>query len=160
MKARTLVAIVLFAALVQVGAWAQGKYAPKPDEDLYGTWINEQYPKNDIFHPQKVVNAADRYEVYLGIADSVSSESAKVEIDAKWTDSEGNAWYKTFATITAGIFKGNRWQAINKLSKSGTVWERQLNPIYTEDFSPNKYPTTIDPKDSGNYRILYRAENK
>ncbi len=162
MKTRLLVIglTVVSLLIVQVRGWTQSRYMPKENEEIYGTWTNEEYPTDDIFHPQKVVMAADRYEAYLGISDPVPSEKSKVTIESKWTDSKGNLWYKTFATITAGIYKGNRWQAINKLSKSGTVWERQLNPIFMEDFSPDKYPTAIDPKDAGSYRILYRAAGK
>ncbi len=148
--------LVLFA-MIQAEGWAQEKYVPKANEELYGTWTNERYPKSDPYHVQKVVIAADRYELYFGKSDSVKFANSNWEIEAKWTDSEGNIWYKTFGTHTDGMFDGYRWQEIDKLSKSGTVWERQLNPIAGGDFSPNYYPTKIDPE-SYYYRILYRDQ--
>jgi len=71
-------------------------------------------------------------------------------------DSEGNIWYKTFDTGTAGgAYAGYKWQALQKFSKLGTVREFEVKVV--GEFDPNSYPTKIDPKDSS-YKIYYRAE--
>ena len=99
-------------------------------------------------------------------------------IDSKWTDSEGNVWYKTFGENSSGIYSGDHWQELDKISKSG-VWERELttlepecaatcwrqkqsNAAYPLVYDPTYYPTKVDPKDTTysflhNYRILYRT---
>ena len=54
MKAKKMLLIVsaVLLALTQVGGWAQGKYVPKADEELFGTWTNGQNA-GGIFQPQK-----------------------------------------------------------------------------------------------------------
>jgi len=149
-------ASIVLLALIQSGGWSQTKYVPKENEELYATWINERNPKGDMDHPQKDVSAPGRYELYYSIADSEPFETGTVEIEAKWTDSEGNIWYKAFGTVSSGSYKGYRYQTLAKISKSGTVREEQVNPIGMADFSPDNYPTEIDSK-SSQYSIMYRS---
>src|SRR5208283_230530 len=103
----------LFAllALSILGGCATGEYIPKPNEELYGTWINEQNGGN-IFLPQGVVFTADGYKLYCSLSDSNPCEVGTSWIDSKWTDSEGNIWYRTFGTNTAGVYKGDSWQEL------------------------------------------------
>jgi len=115
--------------------------------------------KFESTRPQKAVITAGRYEFYHGISDTAPYQTGTVEIQAKWTDSEGNIWYKTFDTVTGGIWKGIRSQGLYKLSKSGTVLEKQFNRIGGGDFGPNNYPPKIDPKSDYPYTILYRSAN-
>ena len=147
--------LLIVLAMIPFGANAQDKYVPKANEELYGTWTNEQNSKG-IFHPQKIVSNADGYKLYTGISDSLAFEEGTMQIDRKWTDSEGNIWYKTFGIVTRGVYKGDRWQELDKLSKSGNVWERALTPLGTMEFNPNYFPTKIDPQQEY-YRILYRV---
>lgn len=158
MKGRVLIlgTAVILLSIIALGANAQDKYLPKEHEELCGTWTNGQNG-GDIFHPQKAVIIYDGYKLYSKISDSVPLEEGTFGIDSKWTDSDGNVWYKTFGTITGKVYKGYRWQEIDKLSKSGTVWERALNPIGVGDFSPGNYPTKIDLNEPF-YRILYRPK--
>jgi hypothetical protein len=121
---------VIAVILIMVAGCAPGKYVAKQNEQLFGTWTNEQNV-GSVYDPQKVVIAIDGYKLYSKISDSVPSEENTWQIDSKWTDSEGNIWYKTFGTVTMGTYKGARWQELEKLSKSGTVWERALNALGT-----------------------------
>jgi hypothetical protein len=127
-------------------------YVPSPNEELYGTWTNEQN-SGDIYHPQKMVVTPDRYTLYYKISDSVPCMDNTWRIVSKWTDSEGNVWYKIFGG-GIGNWEGHNWLELDKLSKSGTVWERALSPV--RDFDPRFYPREIDPNHPY-YRILYRA---
>jgi hypothetical protein len=150
------VAALLLLSMIQVGGWAQENFVPKGDEELYGTWANE---KNnvDVFHGQKVVVAADGMDIYCRVSDPAPGMEVSWEISSKWTDSEGNVWYKTLGTSTGGVYKGANWQALEKINKSGTVWERAVNYLELGRFNPAFYPRTIDPNGTY-YRLLYRTE--
>jgi hypothetical protein len=54
------------------------------------TWINEK------MSAKKYVNTPGHWVRYLKSSDSRSHNEFSVEIVSKWTDSEGNTWYKTF----------------------------------------------------------------
>jgi hypothetical protein len=159
-KKRIVVAVVL-VVLLAASAYAQTtdseKYVPKPNEELYGTWVNEQNSGEDLYEAQKVVVSVDAYRIYRKVSDSVPGEEGPMEIVAKWSDSEDNVWYKTRGTDASGIYQGMRWQELDKLSKHGTVWERALNRRGSGQFNDD-YPTEIYPKNVYPfYRILFRA---
>ena len=158
MKGRMCLSVAALILLAMSPVWvcAQENVVPKSDEVLYGTWANEKNGA-DVCHGQKVVVTANAMEVYCKVYDPESSMEVSWEISSKWTDSEGNIWYKTFGTSTVGIFKGAKWQTLDKISKSGEVWERAANLLEMGNFNSAFYPRTIDPKGSY-YRILYRTE--
>jgi hypothetical protein len=156
---KTTAVILISAALVLLvssGIAAQDKYIPKPNEELYGTWTNEKN-RGDLFHPQKVVVTQDGYTGYSKISDSDSLFSWKLSIDSKWTDSDGNIWYKILG-IGDGSWKGYKSQKLYKLSKSGTVMERAWTDVGNGAYDASMYPKKIDPMISS-YRILYRLGN-
>ena len=148
---KLLAALVVLPALVSVAGFGQEKYNPKPNEEIYGTWINV----DQFSYAQKSANAPGGYKEYWKVADPAPSSEGTEEIYSKWTDSEGNTWYKTFAIGTRGVTKGYSSQTLHKLSKSGTVLESVYALVST--FDPNDFPTRIDPEDS-TYRIYHRAE--
>jgi hypothetical protein len=150
-----LSALVILLSTIPLGVIAQDKYVPKANEELYGTWTNEQN-NGDIYHPQKVVVTSDGYTGYSRIFDSVPLFTWKSWIDSKWTDSEGNIWYRVFGK-GVGVWEGHRSQELYKLSKSATVMERAFNGWQGDEFDPSKYPTKIDLSEAP-YRILFRAE--
>jgi hypothetical protein len=78
-----------------------------------------------------------------------------MRIDDKWTDSDGNIWYKSFITIAKGSWKGYKFQDLQKISQFGTVQEIVF--ISVGELDPKLYPTEIDPKND-NYQIFYRVE--
>jgi hypothetical protein len=146
MKRRRLVVFAL--VLILLGGCAPGKYIPKPNEELYGTWINEKAV------PQRVVIFAGGFKQYYQIADTVPTYSeGTLEIENKWQDAQGNIWYKSLATDLPG---GEKFQTLVKISKSATVYERVYAEVF--EFSPKNYPTRIDPK-SGTYDIFFRSAN-
>ena len=53
---------------------------------------------------------------------------ATFQIDSKWTDSEGNIWYKVFGAVTDS---GQKFQVLFKISRKGTQLEKQLKPLLT-----------------------------
>ncbi len=140
--------------IISVGAIGQDKYTPKENEELYGTWINTQYPGLGSMRPQKIVVTADGYKRYLLVSDSAPSsqeQEGTLQIISKWTDDEGNIWYRSFLTVT---LRGATIAELDKLSNSATVWESVWAYAPTPD--PDNFPKKIDPKDM-TYNIRYRA---
>jgi len=128
----------------------------KGEEEIYGTWVNADN-RADVLHGQKAVVTADAMRIFSKASDLEPGMEVSWDITSKWTDSEGNVWYKTFGTSTVGVFKGAKWQTLDKISKSGAVWERAANVLELGNFNPAFYPRTIDPN-GAYYRILYRME--
>ena len=156
MKAKMLLmgALGILLLPILLGDWNPGHYAPKPDEESFGTWINDKSFNLGGF--QKLVDTADGWKQYANISDSVPwQEGTDGQIDSKWTDSEGNIWYKAFGTITGRHVNGAKFQSLIKLSKSGTVREEVGRS--PREFDSSQYPTSIDPNDPS-YCIYYRAE--
>ena len=154
MKARRLLPLGLLVMFV-LGSCATGKYVPKANEELYGTWINEK------MLPQKVINNADGFQQYLHVSDSTPFYSGTGGIISKWTDSEGNIWYKTFGTYTggAGDYNGKSFTMLEKLSKSATVLEFVwAMPTSDQEIKTPTYPSKIDSRDS-EYGIYYCAKD-
>jgi hypothetical protein len=140
--------------LISFSANAQDKYVPTVNEEFYGVWMSKENP--DYNHPEKSVITADGYQSYLHTSDAVPQEEGTMVIDSKWTDSDGNIWYKILGTVTTGQWKGYNFQALEKLSNSGTIKESVFQPIgLGTKFSPKYYPTKIDPNKPA-YEIRYR----
>jgi len=149
--------LVAFFVLIPSAAIAQDRYVPQPKEEIYGTWTNE---KNIVswVHPQKIVISQDTMEVYEKLASSLPPDKVIWSIVDRWTDSEGNVWYKANGTGTSGA-KGYKWEELYKLSKNATILERAFVALpFGSDFDPSQYPTQIDPNDYVGYTIWYRAE--
>lgn len=155
--------LFLLAATVLLSAAGQG-YVLKANEEIYGTWTNEgaKFPKLT----QKQVNFPGGYKNYALISDTKPFEISTVQIAEKWTDTEGNVWYKIRATVTFGVtpsgvykgydYRGWKFQNLLKISKSGTVLE--LMWVHVPESDPSLYPTKIDPTDSEHYVLLYRVK--
>jgi hypothetical protein len=162
MKTRTVILAVLitFLSLVLFTGCAPRKYVPKSNEELYGTWINKSYSGHyarDDIQPQKEVIDSTGYQVFRFVDDLGKYFVGAETITSKWTDSEGDIWYKTYK----GVWdwedgkKSEVPHFLYKLSKSATVRES----VYAsrDTYTPSAYPTKIDPKDM-TYRVYNRAE--
>jgi hypothetical protein len=84
-----------------------GFYVPSPSEELYGIWVNMDYGKTKSDWPQKIIIYDWGYaEGYLKVTDKdpcikwagwpgIPCKWTYTIVD-KWTDSEGNIWYREF----------------------------------------------------------------
>ena len=151
MKTRALVLILVLicVALIIFESYANDKKAFKKDyKFLAGTWINEEY--NSHPHKAKFVLYRDgTFDNYNKTSDTEIHGSGHVIITDKWTDSEGNIWYKMhvwWGDIVEGKPGGYE---LDRISKSGKVWEF-IN--LTGD-----YPTEMD-ENFFHYHIYYRQE--
>jgi hypothetical protein len=141
MKTRitALVAIVVLLSLVLLVGCA------KPNKELfYGTFTNES------ISPPKTVHAPGVFKDYAKISDTTPTVQGPEQIIDFWKDSDGNVWFKTKA-----IWNGEKFQMLEKISKSGAVLEVVANP--GTEFDSKSFPTKLDPTVSF-YRIYNRAE--
>jgi hypothetical protein len=124
-----------------------GFYVPRKNEEIYGIWINTTY--TGWTYAQKwVIYDWGGYERYSKATDETFVIGAYIIVD-RWTDSEGNIWYKTY------VHERNEWIPVfelNKISKAGAVLEYV---IAFDDFP------TADNMNSKNpyYRIYYREQD-
>ncbi|MGA2765875.1 MAG: hypothetical protein ABSG17_21215 [Spirochaetia bacterium] len=158
MKTRMMILAVLlsFLTLIMLGSCGPGKYVPKANEEIYGTWTNEKYGimNAKIYSPQKEIIDASGYTAYQSTSDHNPSAKGPETIVSKWTDSEGNIWYKTLATGSNGEQVFTR-QALEKLSKFATV--RECMYSWLPKLNPDSYPKDIDPVEP-EYKIYYRTK--
>ena len=96
-------------------------------------------------HFRKMVySPSGDFRVYRFAADA-PAESLTFTIIDKWSDSEGNIFYKIHF-VDAGV--------LAKISNNANVFESLLYHSY-----PPGFPTKLDPKDpAGYYRIYYRQK--
>ena len=143
MNARKFVSILILvsALLIAISSCTTGKkaYIAKEDEELYGIWINTDY--NDSQHPAKFIFKPDGTEVGYAKTDSTHSiYHGEYIITDKWTDSEGNIWYKVFFPIMWRVGMGKDTEPtyhLDKIDKSGNILETVRSGI--------DYPTELGP---------------
>ena len=151
MKTRNIIlrVILIFAVLVLLISCATGKkaYVARENEEIYGTWVNTSYGTTKDFFPQKrIINPDGTLEEYGGMAD-IAHFPGKYTIIDKWTDSEGNIWYKLITEYGGKTYGAKPFYELHKISNSGLTWEFVS--------STEAYPTEIDP-DHPMYFIYYR----
>jgi hypothetical protein len=101
-------------------------YVAKEYEEYYGTWVNTE------FNDRQIINPDGTYEHYYGKSNKPRWYGTFTITD-KWTDSEGNIWYKTIVVNQIGVSR----YVLNRINKSRGVWEY----VY---FS-NDYPNELNP---------------
>jgi len=151
MKVFTFVSILILvlAVLIFTGSCATGKKASMAQEDevLCGTWVNLDYDKTwkdgkIIIKPDGTYNEYDR-------SDSNGAGEWGYTIMNKWTDSDGNTFYKY---IVKSIYKEEKvrtptWYYLARIDNTGNVFE------YVD--SALDFPFEID-LEHPNYAIHYR----
>ncbi len=153
MDARKLISGVILplAVLLLIASCAKKPYAAKEDEEIYGTWVNTDYGTTEFHIPEKIINNPDgTLEIYGGMADSAHSTGVYTIID-KWTDSEGNVFYKTRRRWGEETYGKKLAYELHKISNLGLTWESV--------FSMDKYPTEKDiVPNHPRYAIYYRQK--
>jgi len=151
MKTRTLISILILvlALLIICEGYATDKKVTKKDyRFVSGTWINEDY-NTRAFSAKYVVHRDGTFDTYNRTSDTGKESSGHYEIIDKWTDYEGNIWYKMHTwrgVIVEG--KPNDYE-LHKYSNSGKVLE------YISRHGD--FPTEMDENHLW-YHIYYRQE--
>jgi hypothetical protein len=146
---KSLLALILCLVLVAISgsALAGGyrmPYVATDKEELYGTWVNMDFAGIGR-RPQKMIIYPDgRIEYFRSAAVERVSHKVRYLITRKWSDPEGNIWYKSHWVHSAGV----ECFELIKISNSGKTYESA--------YDTHEYPTKIDPAEDDYYRIYYR----
>ena len=151
MKARTFVLILMLALIILIiceGYAADNKVTKKDYRFISGTWINEEY--NSHSHMERYVLYRDgTWDAYNKTSDTEKKQSGHYIIMEKWTDSEGNIWYKTHKWLGEIVEGKPTFYILEKFSNSGKV---------AEFISlPGEFAAELD-KNNFHYHIYYRQE--
>ena len=93
---------------------------PKQTEEIYGNWFNKEYAGDRASRCQKIVLHNWGYgEKWLKIEDEKPKWSWTYFLAAKWTDSDGNIWYRVLDQWPGWPME----YCLTKISKNGTVME-------------------------------------
>ena len=143
MKPRTLISVLILIMAVFVLLAGGSK-----KEEYYGTWVNTDYDRSTLAIRAKTIHNHDgTLSKYVNTSDTEPYETGTFTIEDKWTDSEGNIWYKILYTVTGQIISNFE---LTKISDNGTTLELVYSVI--------DYPTEIVPNDGINF-IYYRQQN-
>ena len=162
MKTRTLISVLFLISIFVMTAPVSFEGGSKKEE-LYGTWINEEYKDTTPPFEIEVYNPDGTYESFrtevapwekdVEILEGgwIRDAFRTYKIEDKWIDSEGNVWYKVEA-ITGGYEKRPyKVCLLMKISDSNRILEYMYGKgEYYEEIDPSKVPYT--------YRIYYRLE--
>lgn len=135
-------AIFLFPSFC---SFAEGDFSLQANEPLYGTWVN------DKMFPAKMVKLPDGIDSdYWPSTSSTPFRSAASKYVAKWTDSDGNAYYNSIDTFTSGDIKGHIVYCLWKVSADGKSMEMNWREFAGEFLKEINHKS--------NYFIFYRAQ--
>ena len=162
MKTRTLVSIsiLVFAVLIFVGSCATGKksvkeneiYMPVSNEEIFGTWVNTNDPGDpgSPLNQKKVITHWGYFEFFSRVDSTSPSWKGTQFLVDKWTDSEGNIWYKEYR-MESFHYGASRRFCLDKISNNGNTYEFI--------WSSFDFPTEDQMNPDGpNYCIYYRQE--
>ncbi len=124
--------------------------AAEDTEAINGIWVNKEYSGRIADFQKIIIDPVD-----LTIHWCYKSEAARPDykhpytIMGKWTDSEGDTWYK-LEWLDRGN-KRSKYLELSRISQSGMTLE------FVNQRERLGWPTKLDP-DHPNYRIYYREK--
>ena len=140
MKWHTNLAVILILVAFSGTVFSGEKeYKATEKEELFGTWVNKDYSGRP---PQKVIIKLGGSELFPNGNEKEAQWKTEQIISHKWTDSEGNIWYKSKYKMP-----GDSGFQLLKVSNSGQTLEYIFQPI--------EHPKELD-INNDNYRIYYR----
>ncbi len=144
-----LCVISVLAILISASGLVMGEevYVLTADEEFYGTWVNQEYKgkSSSRFWVKLVYKSDGTYECYGFDYMTTPGTAGFYTIVEKWTDSEGNVWYK----VAWKSHSGRQKKLLGKISNSGNTYE------YVSSRHGGDFPDKIDPN-AERYRIYYR----
>jgi hypothetical protein len=123
-------------------------YVATADEPLYGTWVNEEYASLGHHHKdwknvKYVLDPAGRLFRYESVTAADPIVEARLTYHEKWTDRQGNVYYKAEYTSRWYPYDENpdfipksHWYVVYRVNAAGNVLESVWNQAkYAEEFS-------------------------
>ena len=140
MKSLLALAFILTVVAFSGNAAAEEKaYVPKDNEELYGTWVNPDY-NTETFAAKTLLNPDGTILYYWKEESTVVATRGNFSITDKWSDSEGNVWYKTTYTWKMGGYSESGYE-LARISNSGKTYESVYShPECPKELSP-KHPS-------------------
>lgn len=132
------VLVLIFTGITLVGA-----------EELYGTWKNEDYNTTDptsVRYAKLVFNQDSTVSSYLSTTTKTMLWMGSYEITKKWTDTDGNIFYKFSSTPKGGTYSSEPVYWTVCISNSGKTLEY--------GFSSSDYPNEKELKKAYFHGIL------
>ncbi len=126
---------LIFIVSTMFIATGENGYTPKENEEYYGIWVNPEY-NNRTLKAKELYKSDGTFYLYGMTTKDSWDTKGEYKINDKWTDANGDIWYKV---TWKAIFSTYTYYELTKISKSGTVKES----VYTI----NNYPDKIDPED-------------
>ncbi len=126
--------------------------AIKPDDPLFGTWVNEEYNQAGQSRFPKSVMLPDGSELsYEHIADSEPVAESQNTIEKTWIDARGDHWYKIHHIRRFYSTPELIWErfTLSRVSAGGTILE-SFDGRY-------EYPKELRPLDP-EYSIRYKQK--
>ena len=151
MKIRMFVLILILAFIILnicEGYAADKKVTKKEYKFFSGTWINEEYNS----HPhlaRYVIRRDGTFDCYFRTTDTKKAGNGHYVIVEKWTDLEGNIWFKMHTWLGVMVEGEPAKYELAKFSNSGKVYECIA--------LPGGFPTELD-ENNFHYHIYYRQE--
>jgi hypothetical protein len=82
--------LIVFTLVVATG---ENGYTPKENEEYYGIWVNPEYNMRTLDAKILIKPDGTFYEYSMTKSDSWGTKG-EYKINEKWTDAEGDIWYK------------------------------------------------------------------
>ena len=105
MQTRKIVSILILVLTVMIisEGYATDKKVTKKDYRFFsGTWVNEEY-NSRIFNTKYLIRRDGTFDSYNRTSDTGKHGSSHYVIVDKWTDSEGNIWFKMYTWMGAMV---------------------------------------------------------
>jgi hypothetical protein len=134
--------------VISEGYATEKKVTKRDYRFVSGTWINEEYNS----HPhlaRYVIRRDGTFDGYFKTTDTKEAVSGHYVIVEKWTDLEGNIWYKSHTWGVVMVEGKLLRYELAKFSNSGKVYENIA--------LPGGFPTELD-ENNFHYHIYYRQE--
>jgi len=153
-KTRVL-AIFLFGLLTVLAASGQNKpVTVKPDDPLFGTWVNTEYEGAKNYLAVKAVIFPECKEWdYIKMSDTEPLWEGRFTIVEAWIDEEGNHWYKTKGGSDYYPWPSKEPQfkgfGLTRINAAGTIMEGVSRE--------SGYPEEISEL-AGQYAIYYKQQ--
>jgi hypothetical protein len=143
-------AVLLLSVLVFPTSYAKERdfFKPSNDEEIYGTWVNTEYSGEQTWQQKIVYYIWGYVEIYMLLENKNPVWPATSTLVDKWTDAEGNIWYRDFLRDQwSGV--GVALYQLYKISDKGET----LELIWRQ----REFPAEADMDPSGaTYRIYHR----
>lgn len=149
-RAAGMMLLVCFCCVLPLFAvtCATKPYIVTENEQLYGTWVNEEYADLGLVRKKCkdvkfVIVPEGKFFIYSAITDQQPRYEARISYKEKWTDNQGNVYYKAEYTSRwyhydehPDFYPKCHWYVVFRINAAGDMLESVWNQVeYAEEFS-------------------------